>query len=428
MSGRRSRATPSDGASRRRATPSGRRASLSPMRRPLTLLAALLLAACTSPSPVPASVLGPTSAATGTPSSSATAAPTPTPVPTPTPEPTAPPPTIAQLVGAKLMVAMDGTTPSADLLKRIRQGKVGGIILFGKNITTESALIALTKQLQAAAKAGGQPTLLISTDQEGGSVKRLPWAPPTLSPPQMGRLGSAETAGQQGELTGAALLKDGINLDLGPVADVPVSTASFMYQQGRTWSFSAATTTTLADAFAGGLVEGGGIASMKHFPGLGYAIHNTDLNVVTITASTAQLDPGLDPYRGIIRLGTGLSGPGLAMVMLSNAWYTAYDKANAAGWSHAIGTTLLRDQLGFGGVTITDSLNGIGEAMGVPAKSLAIKAAAAGTDMILLTGPEASTSAAYTALVAAANGGTLSRSVLEASYERILTLRLAVNP
>ncbi|MBI3752125.1 MAG: hypothetical protein HY263_10790 [Chloroflexi bacterium] len=396
------------------------------MRRPLAVLAALVVAACTSPSPVP-SAPGPSSVATSASSPSPTPTPPPTasPEPTATPEPTAPPPTVIQLIGSKLMVAMDGTTPSAALLKRIRQGKIGGVILFDKNLTTEAALIALTRQLQAAATAGGQPRLLISTDQEGGSVKRLPWAPPTLSPPQMGQAGSVTTAWQQGELTGAALLRDGINLDLGPVADVPISTSSFMYQQGRTWSFSAATTTSMADAFAGGLLDGGGVAAMKHFPGLGYALRNTDLNVVTITATKAQLDAGLDPYRGM-GLGTASSGPGLGMVMLSNAWYTAYDRANAAGWSHAIGTTLLRDEIGFNGITITDSLNGIGEAMGVPAKTLAIKAAAAGTDMILLTGPEASTSAAYTALVAALNDGTIPRSVLEASYDRILALRLAL--
>lgn len=390
------------------------------MPRPLALLAALVVAACTSPSPAPSAAPGPTASA------SAMSSPTPTAaaVPTPTAEPTPPPLTLAQLIGAKLMVAMDGTTPSADLLKRIRLGQVAGVILFGKNITTEAALIALTKQLQAAAASGGQPPLLISTDQEGGSVKRLPWAPPTLSPPKMGSLGSATTARDQGQQTGEALLRDGINVDLGPVADVPVTTSSFMYQQGRTWSFSAATTTTVADAFAAGLLDGRVLPTMKHFPGLGYAIPNTDVNVVTIKASKAQLDPGLDPYRGLVAQG-GSSGPTvpLQLVMLSNAWYTAYDAANAAGWSHAIGTTLLRDELGFSGVTITDSLNGIAKAMGVTATSLSVKAAAAGTDMILLTGSEASTSAAYTTLVAAATNGTIPRPLLEASYERIRSLR-----
>ena len=397
---------------------------MSPMPRPLALLAALLVAACTSPSPVPSPALGPSSAASASASSATapTASPAPSAEPTPTAEPTSPPPTLTQLIGSKLMVAMDGTTPSADLLKRIRQGKIGGVILFGKNITTEAALIALTKQLQAAAVAGGQPPLLISTDQEGGSVKRLPWAPPTLSPPQMGASGSAETARSQGERTGAALLRDGINLDLAPVMDIPASTSSFMYQQGRTWSFDAQATATLSVAFASGMTDGGVWPTVKHFPGIGRATRNTDLNVVTIKASASALqDKDLTPYS----VAFDAIQP---VVMLSNAWYPAYDPANAAGWSHAIAVDLLRTTMRFDGVSITDSLNGIGEAMGVPAKTLAIKAAAAGTDMILLTGPEAATSAAYTALVAAANAGTLSRSVLEASYERILALRLALAP
>jgi beta-N-acetylhexosaminidase len=412
------------------------------MRRLTALLFAVALAACSSPpSSPPATVAGSSAIpsarateATGSvgPSSEATTHPTPAPTPThtptttPTPTPTLTPtptpagPTLAQRVGQKLMVAMDGTTiPSADLLGRIRRGEVGGVILFGRNITTEAALIALTKKLQGAATAGGQPRLLISTDQEGGSIKRIPWAPPTLSPPQMGASGSTSTATAQGRATGAALLKDGVNLDLAPVADVPASTSSFMYQQGRTWSFSAATTTSVADAFAQGMAAAGELATMKHFPGLGYAVRNTDAFVVKLTQSRAQLDPGLDPYRGAI-------GQGIPVIMLSNAWYAAWDTANAAGWSRAIGTTLLRDQLGFRGVTITDSLSGIAAAMGVSARSLAIKAAAAGTDIILVTGSEASTKATFSALLASAQAGTIARSDLDAGYARILSLKAAL--
>jgi beta-N-acetylhexosaminidase len=314
------------------------------------------------------------------------------------------------------MVAMSGTTPSADLLGRIRRGEVGGVILFGSNISTATQVRSLTSKLQAAATAGGQPRLLISTDQEGGSVKRIPWAPPTMSPPQMGASGSASTAKSQGQQTGAALRALGINLDLAPVADVPSSTSSFMYQQGRTWSFSAATTTSLADAFAAGLEAGRDVPSMKHFPGIGRATHNTDSNVVTITASAATLNAGLNPYRGAI-------AQHIPMIMLSNAWYTAWDSSNAAGWSRAIGTTLLRTQLGFSGVTITDSLSGIASAMGVSATSLAIKAAAAGTDMILVTGSEASTKATFNSLLAAATAGSISRARLQTSYSRILALK-----
>src|SRR6266536_2579012 len=87
-------------------------------------------------------------------------------------------PSLARLIGQKLVVKMQGTTPSADLLNRIRRGQIGGVILFGSNLTTPAALAALTAELQNEAAAAGRPPLLIATDPEGGTIKRIPWAPP----------------------------------------------------------------------------------------------------------------------------------------------------------------------------------------------------------------------------------------------------------
>jgi beta-N-acetylhexosaminidase len=204
-------------------------------------------------------------------------------------------PTIAQLIGQKLVVRMQGLTPSADLLGRIQRGEVGGVILFGSNISTAAALRTLTATLRGAAAGGGRPPLLIAVDQEGGSVKRIPWIPPTLSPPQMGHLASTSVAQAQGSATGAALRDLGIDVDFAPVADVPASTASFMYQEGRTWSFNPSRTAWLANAFAKGLRLRSVIPAMKHFPGIGYATKNTDSTVVKIWASRTQLSPGLAP-------------------------------------------------------------------------------------------------------------------------------------
>lgn len=326
-------------------------------------------------------------------------------------------PTLAQLIGQKLVVRMDGTTtPSAALLARIRLGQVGGVILFGSNITTPTALVALTTKLRHAAAAGGQPPLLIAVDQEGGPVKRIPWIPPTLSAPQMGAIARASVANAQGASTGAALHSLGIDVDFAPVADVPASTASFMYRAGRTFSFSAPRTAALADAFATGLESKGVVPTMKHFPGIGFATRNTDVYVDTITASAAALAPGLLPYRTAI-------GHHLPMIMLSNATYPAYDAHNAAGWSHAIGTTLLRNELGFTGVTITDSLDGTAAARGLWTRVLAVSAARAGTDMILTTGSELSTSGVYATLMRQAEEGLIPLSTLRASYARILALK-----
>jgi beta-N-acetylhexosaminidase len=389
---------------------------------------ALLLVACGSALPSVAAgqatlVPGPSPVKSATPTASVVSGPMASPGTSSTPAQVAAetnhPTTLRQLIGQKLVVRMTGTTPSAALLGRIQRGEIGGVVLFGDNITSAAQLQSLTAALQAAARAGGRKPLLISTDQEGGSVKRIPWIAPTLSPPQMGATGLASVARAQGAATGSGLLGLGINCDLAPVADVPASTSSFMYQDGRTWSFDATTTARLSVAFARGLRDSGVVPVMKHFPGLGFALRNTDTSVVTLSQSATRLLPGLQPYQLAVTRA-------LPMVMLSNATYTAYDRSNGAGWSPWIINDLLRGQLGFTGVTITDSLSGTAKARGVATSTLAIRAAIAGTDMIMLTGSEAATARDFDALLAAARAGTIPRATLEASYQRISTLKAAL--
>jgi beta-N-acetylhexosaminidase len=325
-------------------------------------------------------------------------------------------PTLQQLIGQKLVVTMSGLTPHATLLDRIRHGEVGGIALLGSNVSSPTQLRALTAKLQQAARDGGQPPLLIAIDQEGGEVKRISWAPPTQTVPQMGANGSVTNAWTQGRKTGKALLRLGINTDLAPVADVPVSTSSFMYQQGRVFGFDADETANLADAFARGLVAAGDNATMKHFPGIGLAIQNTDDYADTITASYSGLEPGLRPYRKAI-------SHHVPLIMLSNATYTAWDSDNAAGWSPYIIRTLLRQTLGFQGVSITDSLTGTAHSRGVTLKSLASKSCKAGADMILASSSEHASAGMFRTLLKKAQNGAFDHDLLLASYNRIMALK-----
>jgi len=232
----------------------------------------------------------------------------------------------------------------------------------------------------------------------------------------MGDLGSSETARRQGRKTGSALLDLGVNSDFAPVADVPASTSSFMYQQGRTWAFGSRKTSRLPNAFALGLGDRGALATMKHFPGLGFATKNTDDFVVHIDATKGELARGLRPYRRAV-------ANGVPLVMLSNAVYRAYDRSHAAGWSRAIGTNLLRGKLGFQGVTITDSLDGAANTRGISTNPLALKAAKAGTDILLLTGSEASSRSVYQSLLEAAQAGRIPSGRLTASYDRMVALK-----
>jgi beta-N-acetylhexosaminidase len=320
------------------------------------------------------------------------------------------------MIGQRLVVSMDGTKPSASLLRRARRGKIAGVLIHGYNFSSAARLEAITSRLQAAAVRGGQRRLLIAVDQEGGPVKTVSWIPPTLSPWRMGELGSSETARRQGRRTGAALRDLGVNTDFAPVADVPASTASFIYQQGRAWSFSARKTARLANAFAVGLGARHALATMKHFPGLGFATRNTDSYLVHISATKSELAPGLKPYRRAVR-------NHVPLIMLSNAVYDAYDRRHGAGWSRPIGTTLLRGELGFQGVTITDSLDAAARTRGISTARLAIRTAKAGTDLILLTGSEASSRGVYRSVLSAASDGRISQSRLLASYERIAALK-----
>lgn len=330
-------------------------------------------------------------------------------------------PTLRQLVGQKLMITMAGRKPGKALLQRVRRGEIGGVVLLARNVGTRAGVTRLTRQLQRAAAKGGQPPLLISVDQEGSTVKRVPWAPPMVSVPEMGRLGSTQVARNQGARTGSALRRLGINMDLAPVADVPRSSDSFMLQQGRTFSSDAARTSELANAFADGLASRGVLPTMKHFPGIGRATRNTDRFVDTIRASKAALRSDLRPYRKAIRRD-------IPLIMLSNATYSAYDQRDAAGWSRKIATGLLREELGFEGVSITDSLNGTANARGTTVRRLAFEAARAGVDMLLVTGSERASAWLHSRLLSDARRGRIRRSDLQASYDRIVALKATLRP
>jgi beta-N-acetylhexosaminidase len=321
-------------------------------------------------------------------------------------------PTTEALVGQRFMVAMQGTRPSPALLGRIRRGEVGGIILFGANITSPAQLRTLTATLQGAARAGGRPPLLISTDQEGGSVRRLPWVGPDANAAELGAT-SAANIRRAALLVGRGLRAGGINVDLAPVADVP-GARSFMAADDRTFGLSDAVVGRAVAEFARGLGDARVASCAKHFPGIGRATSNTDSSLVEISASRTALERDLAPFRAAIAAGA-------PMVMISNASYPALD-SKPAPWSSRI-QSLLRTELGFKGVTITDALDGAAATRGRTVQSVTVLSAQAGNDILLLTGSEASSAAAYERLVTAASSGRVPPAALRRSYDRVLALK-----
>lgn len=320
--------------------------------------------------------------------------------------------TLPQLIGQRLVVAMQGTSPSEQLLARVRRGEVGGVILFGPNVASRQQLRSLTGRLQAAARAGGRPPLLVAVDQEGGEVRRLPWAGPAGSASALGHE-SADAVRAAARAAGSALRAAGVNVDLAPVLDVPVP-GSFMAAERRTFSADPVRVGQLGASFATGLADSGIAATAKHFPGIGRARRSTDRSAVTIEATRAGLARDLQPFRRAIAVGVPL-------VMLSNAAYSAFGPAPAS-WSTRL-QALLRHELGFRGVTVTDALEPAAATRGLTLARAAILSVRSGVDLVLLTGSEASSAAVFHALVAEADAGRVSRASLRRSSRRILALK-----
>ena len=319
---------------------------------------------------------------------------------------------LKRLVGQSIAARLGPQGPDQALIRRVRQGRVGGVIAFNRDATKLKADIAT---LQQAASAGSNPPLLVMIDQEGGDVKRLPQGPPNSSPAQLGRSGDEDQARGQGQATGSYLRTLGVNVDLAPVLDVAhQNTADTI--KSRTFSSDPAVVTKVGVAFAQGLQDGGVVATPKHFPGLGWATVSTDDRPTDIAATSDQLQNDLEPFKGAVEAGA-------KMVMVSTAGYPTLGSTKQAAFSPAIVSGLLRDQLGFDGVVITDDLEApavTDTTSPVVAASSAIKA---GDDILLYGTSTGASDRAFRSLVSEVKSGNLNRALFQEAYDRVTSLK-----
>jgi beta-N-acetylhexosaminidase len=281
--------------------------------------------------------------------------------------------TPTQRAGQLVALRFTGTTAPPYVLRALRERRTAGVILFGDNIVSRGQLRTLTRSLQRA--AGGRA--LIMADQEGGIVRRLSWAHPRAGQPAIGSEGAART---EARLAARDLRAAGVNVDLAPVADVAAPTrGSFMAE--RAFPGGATQVARLVAASVHGFRDGRVAATAKHFPGLGRSHVNTDLGVASIDASRAALrGRELKPFRAAV-------AAGVPLVMASHALYPAVDARHIASQSPTILRGLLRGELGFKGVIVTDAL----EAQAVVRRSsvavAAVRSIRAGADLGLTGGP-----------------------------------------
>ncbi|QHA03125.1 glycoside hydrolase family 3 protein [Streptomyces broussonetiae] len=295
--------------------------------------------------------------------------------------------TTAQRVGQLLMGGISAAQPDQAQLRTLRDNHVGSVMLTGRSTAGTTATRKLVDGFrgQADQVAGRRVGLLVATDQEGGRVQ-------VLSGPGFSAMPSGLTQGgwptatlrTQAAEWARQLKAAGVNLNLAPVADVVpaalgtrnIPIGSFQREYGHT----ADTVTSHTSAFAAGFAQSGVMTTLKHFPGLGQVIGNTDTTANVVDSVTTADSGSLAPFRAGIRAGS-------PFVMVSSATYTKIDPKHLAAFSPTVIDHLLRSQLGFKGVVISDDLgNAVAVRSFTPAQR-AVNFIAAGGDMILTVRP-----------------------------------------
>ena len=297
-------------------------------------------------------------APTLTPSAAVTVAPSISPVPSPVASPD-----IAALrrkLARMLLVGFRGMELTQAMpITSALAGGLGGVILFDhdqttgklRNISSPAQLARLTASIRST--AGGP--VLIAADQEGGKVSRLNPAqgfPATRTQATIGATGDTDQALAAGRAMGATMAAAGIDLDLAPVVDMDINpTNPAIGALGRSFSAKEAVVASMAAAEIRGLHEHGIRSAIKHFPGLGSASANTDFAKADVTATWTEVE--LAPYRTLIELGLPDA------IMSANILDRKLDPTYPASLSSRMVDGMLRRQLGWQGVVVTDDLGAV---------------------------------------------------------------------
>jgi beta-N-acetylhexosaminidase len=312
---------------------------------------------------------------------------------------------LEQQVGHMVILRFAGTTAPGYVRRALREGRAAGVILFADNVVSPGQMRTLTRTLRAP---------IVCVDQEGGEIRILPWADPERSAPEQAAAGTVRA---DATAAGEDLRDAGVSVTLAPVADVPSVDGAAL--AGRAFASDPdAAADAIGDAIAG-WHDAGVATTVKHFPGLGGATVNTDDGPSTIKRSRAELESDLAPFRAAIEAGT-------EFVMASHATYPALDGLHIASQSPAVIDGLLRDELGYDGVVMTDSLEAAAVQAVSDVEEAAVASAKAGVDVILTTG-RGSYIRVYRALLAEAKADRQFRARVRASAARVLAAQSSMD-
>jgi beta-N-acetylhexosaminidase len=320
---------------------------------------------------------------------------------------------VQDMVGQMFVVSVGGTEPDYYVEKMVRERNIGGVILFGPNMESEEQTRGFVSSLQKLAmRTGPAVPLFVAVDHEGGVVQHAPWVTSQPSAAEIGARGDPAEARRVSEKIGGELRRAGVNTDFAPVVDTGTGAAVGSRSYGSDPELVAAMGAAAVEGF-----EGAGVVSAaKHFPNHGPATEDSHVGRPVIghdARTVADLD--LPPFRAAVEAGA-------PMVMAGHLVYPAIDPDRPASLSPAA-MRMLREELGFDGVIVTDDLAMEGARRGGTVAGAAVAAVGAGADLLIISSPPEEQAAAYDAVVAAVESGEIPHGRVEESVGRIMRVK-----
>jgi beta-N-acetylhexosaminidase len=358
----------------------------------------------------------------------ASASPSRSAAPTPAPTPTEPDPiagmSLQQRVGQLFMVGTPATGADPGTLADVTNLDVGNVFLSGRSYAGTAATASVVSQftsLVSPASTGGVP-LLVATDQEGGEVQVLQGPGFSEIPSALDQGAMAPDALERAATTWGGQLKSaGVNMTLAPVADLVPSAAAAQDNPpiggfDRQYGYDPATIEQHATAYRDGMASAGVTSVVKHFPGLGFVTENTDTDSGVTDTVTNASSPAVAVYQNQIQSGT-------TYMMVSSAIYSQFDPSAPAVFSPKVVQDLLRNQLGFNGVIMSDDLSAAAQVEQWAPADRAIMAISAGVDIVLVSGDPSVAPAMIAAVVAKAQSDPAFDALVDQAARRIVALK-----
>ncbi len=327
-------------------------------------------------------------------------------------------------IGQLITIGFDGVEAPPHILEAVRRGRAGGIVLFRRNIGTAQEVGELTRSLQTSAASAGLPPLFIAIDQEGGTVRRLngPEFIPIPSQMAMAAARAPELVERLMYLAGLEMTALGINQNYAPVLDVNVNPANPVIGI-RSFGEDPSRVALLGQHYIRGLQKAHVLATAKHFPGHGDTHQDSHKVLPTVDQPRGRLESvELVPFRAAV-------AAEVAAIMTAHVVYPGIDSSGLpATLSEKVLTGVIRDQLDFTGLVVTDSMEMQAIVQGFGTVAGAVMAIQAGADQVLVSHDADQQMDTYQGLISAFDQGQISASRIRAALDHVRETKSRLSP